>query len=72
MYFRKIGNHRRITKEIGNLLIRGQIVGQLIKGILNASIVKKKGRFKSECRSKLKGQTRDRTDYRNIQFLNTD
>src|SRR6266498_3701053 len=29
----------------------------------------KKGHFKSECRAKPKDQTRDRTDYRNIRFL---
>ncbi len=32
----------------------------------------KKGHFKSECRAKLKGQTRDRTDYRNIRFLESE
>ncbi len=32
----------------------------------------KKDHFKSEYRAKLKGQTRDRTDYRNIWFLETD
>ncbi len=29
----------------------------------------KKGYFKSECRAKLKDRARDRTDYRNIRFL---
>ncbi len=32
----------------------------------------KKGYFKSECRSKSKGQIEDQTDYRNIRFLETD
>ncbi len=33
---------------------------------------RKKGYFKSEYWAKLKGQTRDRTDYRNIWFLKTE
>ena len=32
----------------------------------------KKGHFKSECRAKLKDQTKDRTDYRNIRFLESE
>ncbi len=32
----------------------------------------KKGHFKSECWAKLKGQTRDWTDYRNIWFLESE
>ena len=32
----------------------------------------KKGHFKSECRAKLKDQTRDQTDYRNIRFLESE
>ncbi len=32
----------------------------------------KKGHFKSECRTKLKDQIRDRTDYRNIRFLESE
>ena len=32
----------------------------------------KKGHFKSECRAKPKGQMRDRTDYRNIRFLESE
>src|SRR6266540_5694413 len=32
----------------------------------------KKGHFKSECRVKPKNQTRDRTDYRNIRFLESE
>src|SRR6266540_4674039 len=31
-----------------------------------------KGHFKSECRAKPKDQTRDRTDYRNIRFLESE
>ncbi len=32
----------------------------------------KKGHFRSECQSKPKDQTRDRTDYRNIRFLESE
>ena len=32
----------------------------------------KKGNFRSECRSKLKDQTRDQTDYKNIRFLESE
>ena len=32
----------------------------------------KKGHFKSECRAKPKDQMRDRTDYRNIRFLESE
>src|SRR6266498_4600512 len=32
----------------------------------------KKGHFRSECRAKSKDQTRDRTDYRNIRFLESE
>ncbi len=32
----------------------------------------RKGHFKSECRAKSKNQTRDRTDYKNIRFLESE
>ena len=32
----------------------------------------KKSHFKSECRVKLKDRTRDRTDYKNIRFLESE
>ncbi len=33
---------------------------------------RKKSHFKSECKAKPKDQTRDRTDYRNIRFLESE
>ncbi len=42
MYLKRIVNHLKIQKEIGNLLIKDQITNQLIKGILNVTNIGKR------------------------------